>query len=178
MPLDFAKTVLQCGSPLPIHQVCSGIAGLLALIRQFSSMHAPAVIGKGADLARAASKRYSEGPMGPGHWCMTKHGTGPGGAFVLWVCICRAMKVERWHACAQVFAQTVREKGAGGLFTGMGPRVTQTALMSAVFFSLFEWWKAQLKRCAPCLFAVHIGLRILAVWLLRSASLCLKAVER
>ena len=50
---------------------------------------------------------------------------------------------------AQVFAQTVREKGAGGLFTGMGPRVTQTALMSAVFFSLFEWWKAQLKRCAP-----------------------------
>ncbi len=37
----------------------------------------------------------------------------------------------------------------GGLFTGMGPRVTQTAVMSAVFFSLFEFWKAQLKGCVP-----------------------------
>ncbi|BDA51047.1 probable S-adenosylmethionine carrier 2, chloroplastic [Coccomyxa sp. Obi] len=64
MPLDFTKTVLQCGSTLPIHQV---------------------------------------------------------------------------------FKQTVQEKGVGGLFTGMGPRVTQTAVMSAVFFSLFEFWKAQLK---------------------------------
>ncbi|KAK9902064.1 hypothetical protein WJX75_003057 [Coccomyxa subellipsoidea] len=64
MPLDFTKTVLQCGSTLPIHQV---------------------------------------------------------------------------------FRQTVKEKGVGGLFTGMGPRVTQTAVMSAVFFSLFEFWKAQLK---------------------------------
>ncbi|EIE21238.1 mitochondrial carrier, partial [Coccomyxa subellipsoidea C-169] len=64
MPLDFTKTVLQCGSKLPIHQV---------------------------------------------------------------------------------FQQTVKEKGVGGLFTGMGPRVTQTAVMSAVFFSLFEFWKAQLK---------------------------------
>ena len=54
------------------------------------------------------------------------------------VCSCRA----------QVFAQTVRDKGPAGLFTGMGPRVTQTALMSAVFFSLFEFWKGQLKRCA------------------------------
>ena len=27
-----------------------------------------------------------------------------------------------------------------------GPRVTQTAVMSAVFFSLFEFWKSQLKR--------------------------------
>jgi hypothetical protein len=45
-----------------------------------------------------------------------------------------------------VFKQTIREKGVGGLFTGMGPRVTQTAVMSAVFFSLFEFWKAQLKR--------------------------------
>ena len=26
-----------------------------------------------------------------------------------------------------------------------GPRVTQTAVMSAVFFTLFEFWKAQLK---------------------------------
>ena len=51
-----------------------------------------------------------------------------------------------WPPRAQVFAQTVRDKGAAGLFTGMGPRVTQTALMSAVFFSLFEFWKAQLKR--------------------------------
>jgi hypothetical protein len=50
--------------------------------------------------------------------------------------------------CNQVFRQTVKEKGVGGLFTGMGPRVTQTAVMSAVFFSLFEFWKAQLKGCA------------------------------
>lgn len=46
----------------------------------------------------------------------------------------------------QVIKQTVQDKGVGGLFTGMGPRVTQTAVMSAVFFSLFEFWKAQLKR--------------------------------
>lgn len=26
-----------------------------------------------------------------------------------------------------------------------GPRVTQTATMSAIFFTLFEFWKAQLK---------------------------------
>jgi hypothetical protein len=26
-----------------------------------------------------------------------------------------------------------------------GPRVVQTALMSSIFFTLFEFWKAQLK---------------------------------
>jgi hypothetical protein len=26
-----------------------------------------------------------------------------------------------------------------------GPRVTQTAIMSSIFFTLFEFWKAQLK---------------------------------
>ena len=26
-----------------------------------------------------------------------------------------------------------------------GPRVAQTALMSSIFFTLFEFWKAQLK---------------------------------
>lgn len=65
MPLDFAKTVLQCGSELPVHRVLK---------------------------------------------------------------------------------QTLADKGPAGLFTGMGPRVTQTAVMSAVFFSLFEFWKSQLKR--------------------------------
>jgi hypothetical protein len=42
--------------------------------------------------------------------------------------------------CVQVFQRTVAEKGFGGLFVGMGPRVTQTAVMSAVFFTLFEFW--------------------------------------
>ena len=66
-------------------------------------------------------------------------------------------------ARAQVFAQTVRDKGVAGLFTGMGPRVTQTALMSAVFFSLFEFWKGQLKRCAPPGLAPLPDMRFLAV---------------
>ncbi|CAK0786047.1 hypothetical protein CVIRNUC_009260 [Coccomyxa viridis] len=67
MPLDFAKTVLQCGSALPVHRVLK---------------------------------------------------------------------------------QTLADKGPAGLFTGMGPRVTQTAVMSAVFFSLFEFCKSQLKRAS------------------------------
>lgn len=56
----------------------------------------------------------------------------------------------------QVFKQTIKEKGVGGLFTGMGPRVTQTAVMSAVFFSLFEFWKAQLKGCACAFMHAHM----------------------
>jgi hypothetical protein len=97
MPLDFAKTVLQCGSPLPIHQARSHLCHQL-------------------------------------------------------FAVCAGWPVPEQAAlhALQVFAQTVREKGPAGLFTGMGPRVTQTALMSAVFFSLFEWWKAQLKRYAAC----------------------------
>jgi Mitochondrial carrier protein len=44
------------------------------------------------------------------------------------------------NKCVQVFVQTLRDKGIGGLFTGVGPRVTQVAVMSAVFFTLFEFW--------------------------------------
>lgn len=40
---------------------------------------------------------------------------------------------------------TVEEKGVKGLFRGLYPRVTQVALMSAVFFTMFEFWKLQLK---------------------------------
>ncbi|KAK9804260.1 hypothetical protein WJX72_003751 [[Myrmecia] bisecta] len=45
----------------------------------------------------------------------------------------------------QAFQQTIADHGVAGLFAGMGPRVTQTAIMSAVFFTLFEWWKLRLK---------------------------------
>lgn len=59
----------------------------------------------------------------------------------------------RRHKCTQ--CKDVLAAGAA-----QGPRVTQTAVMSAVFFTLFEFWKAQLKgpgardshdRCALCL---------------------------
>lgn len=45
----------------------------------------------------------------------------------------------------QVVADTLRERGATGLFAGMGPRVSQTAIMSAAFFALFECCKLHLK---------------------------------
>lgn len=46
----------------------------------------------------------------------------------------------------EVLRCIVREHGPRGLFAGMGPRVAQTAIMSAVFFTLFEAWKGQLKQ--------------------------------
>lgn len=39
----------------------------------------------------------------------------------------------------------LQTKGWQGLFSGMGPRVTQTALMSALFFTCFEFWKQVLR---------------------------------
>ena len=38
-----------------------------------------------------------------------------------------------------------QQKGMKGLFAGMTPRVTQVAVMSAAFFTLFEFWKMTLK---------------------------------
>lgn len=38
-----------------------------------------------------------------------------------------------------------QEKGIKGLFKGMTPRVTQVAIMSAAFFTMFEFWKMTLK---------------------------------
>ncbi|KAK9840744.1 hypothetical protein WJX81_001695 [Elliptochloris bilobata] len=65
----------------------------------------------------------------------------------------------------QVFANAVRDKGVGGLFAGMGPRVMQTAVMSAVFFTLFEFWKAQLK--GPAARAHDDRLMMPKIWLKR-----------
>lgn len=45
----------------------------------------------------------------------------------------------------QVLKAAVQQHGPAGLFRGMTPRVCQTAIMSAMFFTLFEFWKAQLK---------------------------------
>ncbi|CAD7700020.1 unnamed protein product [Ostreobium quekettii] len=45
----------------------------------------------------------------------------------------------------QALTNTLRDKGVKGLFVGMYPRITQVATMSAVFFTLFEFWKLQLK---------------------------------
>ena len=38
-----------------------------------------------------------------------------------------------------------QDKGVKGLFAGMTPRVTQVAVMSAAFFTMFEFWKMTLK---------------------------------
>ncbi|KAL3151859.1 hypothetical protein ABBQ38_012823 [Trebouxia sp. C0009 RCD-2024] len=46
---------------------------------------------------------------------------------------------------SQVLQAALQEHGPAGLFRGMTPRVCQTAIMSAMFFTLFEFWKAQLK---------------------------------
>jgi hypothetical protein len=45
----------------------------------------------------------------------------------------------------KVLAGIVREQGIAGLYKGLGPKVLQTALMSAVFFSCFECCKAQMR---------------------------------
>ncbi|CAD7699193.1 unnamed protein product [Ostreobium quekettii] len=45
----------------------------------------------------------------------------------------------------QALTITLQEKGMKGLFAGLYPRITQVATMSAVFFTLFEFWKLQLK---------------------------------
>jgi solute carrier family 25 S-adenosylmethionine transporter 26 len=55
------------------------------------------------------------------------------------------IQCSRSQPIAQVLQQTMQDQGVSGLFAGLGPRVTQTAIMSAVFFTLFEFWKSQLK---------------------------------
>ncbi|KAK9827501.1 hypothetical protein WJX74_006134 [Apatococcus lobatus] len=45
----------------------------------------------------------------------------------------------------QAVALTVQEQGPKGLFAGLGPRMSQAAAMSALFFTFFEFWKATLK---------------------------------
>lgn len=44
------------------------------------------------------------------------------------------------------FASIIRDKGVGGLFGGVGPRVLQTTIMSAVFFACFEVAKKEIAR--------------------------------
>eukprot|EP00892_Ulva_mutabilis_P001060 jgi/Ulvmu1/10955/UM007_0134.1 len=51
-----------------------------------------------------------------------------------------ARQAGPWRTFAQLCAHDRR-----GLWAGMGPRMAQNVLMSAIFFTLFEFWKAQLK---------------------------------
>jgi len=48
-------------------------------------------------------------------------------------------------SASALLREVVREKGVQGLFVGVGPRVAQTSIMSALFFTLFECCKLGLK---------------------------------
>lgn len=54
---------------------------------------------------------------------------------------CGTRKCSTPDALIQIYG----DKGMKGLFAGMAPRVTQVAVMSAAFFTMFEFWKMTLK---------------------------------
>lgn len=56
-----------------------------------------------------------------------------------------ALQCGNGTSVSSILSTIVKEKGVAGLFAGMGPRVAQISLQGAVFFTLFEAWKAQLK---------------------------------
>ena len=116
MPLDFAKTVLQCGSELPIHKVLKQTLqdkGPSGLFTGMVTLFPPRTM-------HLISGNLSTQPLCPQN-ARSQYGCQQRSQ-------AHALVADTTYDCVQ------------------GPRVTQTAVMSAVFFSLFEFWKSQLKR--------------------------------
>ena len=171
MPLDFAKTVLQCGSELPVHRVLKqtlqdkGPAGLFtgmvscALCSQALSSQAPRctcpalIVAAPALCALSRKLQHKALPAFTGMISQKR----------LQLCNRLDMLISiepvssigiaghklAFHSLLQSFHPGRKPDCWLPLEKScclQGPRVTQTAVMSAVFFSLFEFCKSQLKR--------------------------------
>jgi len=52
---------------------------------------------------------------------------------------------SQYGSTKEALIAVYQEKGVRRLFAGMAPRVTQVSVMSAAFFTLFEFWKVRLN---------------------------------
>jgi len=64
---------------------------------------------------------------------------------------------SQYGSTKEALIAVYQEKGVKGLFAGMAPRVTQVAVMSAAFFTLFEFWKMTLKPARYPFLVGHSG---------------------
>ena len=135
MPLDFAKTTIQCGSVQPVSQVLQaalqqhGPAGLFRGMVSFdhieTSIHVETCGMSHIDIFLPESFAVS---------CSTRLETLP----VVFAVFCSTRSESKQN-------HRIRGSALKMCVQVQTPRVCQTAIMSAMFFTLFEFWKAQLK---------------------------------